>query len=100
MGSLKNKEHPKLVLTNPFSTFGPAFGFIFRVMSEFWAVYLFSSKRDFVWAVILIITLLLTGFQIGLHWPWQVLVEAKRSWDRGLRTETYLHLTRADVGVH
>jgi len=65
-----------------------------------YATCLFLQHGDYAWAILLVFTFVITGLRFGRHWPWEVLVEARRSWARGLRTSEFCSLIWADLGVH
>lgn len=105
------QTYPDFMLTNVFNTFGPAVGFVSRLLSEVYSIALFvfaayrqrgdanMAMRHAILALILGATLYVTLVQLGQQRPDRVVGEAWRSWVRGVHTEGYLAIVRADKGA-
>mmetsp|Transcript_14690 Transcript_14690/g.28965 ORF Transcript_14690/g.28965 Transcript_14690/m.28965 type:complete len:475 (-) Transcript_14690:76-1500(-) len=110
---LKQQNYPRFVLMNIASTFGPIAGFVSRFAAEVYSVVIFAVSMVYyaymkywlpaiaqgILGSLLACTVLITIYNIALRAPMQILVEAKRSWDRGIATEPYLDIIRADKGA-
>lgn len=110
---LKQQEFPRFILMNVASTFGPIAGFVSRFAAEVYSVVIFAVSA--VWyfhkgllhpaimqgilGFLLACTVFITIHSMGLRAPMQIFTEAKRSWDRGVATEPYLDIIRADKGA-
>lgn len=107
-------RYPKLKPTNSCSTFGPMMGFTSRLVTEGYSIALFvaagveaynvkgdvnMAARQILLATILGITLAITLVTIGMQNPQTIFREAMRSWTRGVYTEGYLAIVRADKGA-
>lgn len=104
------EQYPHFMLTNVFNTIGPAVGFLLRLSSTGMSigVFVMAAFRDrddlglaagnALSALALCTTMTITLVQLGLRHPEAVFREVRRSWARGVHTEGYLAIVRADKG--
>lgn len=110
------QRYPAFMLTNVFNTCGPAMGFLSRLVTEAYSIGLFvmaaittyegkhpnymnNAARQTFLASVLGVTLAVTLVQLGMHHPETIIREVRRSWARGVHTEGYLAIVRADKGA-
>jgi len=110
---LKQRDCPRFMLMNIASTFGPIVGFVSRFAAEIYSVIIFgvsavyyaSTQRPVpaleqgILGFLLACTVFITVDCLERQHPMQIFVQAKRSWDRGVPTEPYLDIIRADKGA-